>query len=219
MKLVTIELNAELSQSHVLFANSQIHSAPPPIQPSQPVGKSATSSVSCHIGSEQLPGVWRSSASTPVVAPTGCASAASDDWPLNSDSERLQSFPLHSNVGTLPSLLPPNGHRVGCGGGLWSRTRINTGMVESLIEHGGVAEEWAGGGRHRLCAVAVGNKAERHPTVPRTEEINETDRVIGFSPIATSLGAVRDVTGSLVSASREAVARLCFHYAAAVLGA
>lgn len=49
------------------------------------------------------------------------------------------------------------------------------------------------GGKHCLSAAVVENKGERRPTVPRTEKIkNKTDGAVGFSPIATSLRAIKD---------------------------
>lgn len=49
------------------------------------------------------------------------------------------------------------------------------------------------GGKHSLSAAVVENKGERGPTVPRTEKTkNKTDGVVGFSPIAASLRAIKD---------------------------
>lgn len=94
-------------------------------------------------------------------------------------------------MGTLPSLLPPNGHRVGCGGGSRSLTRIDIGSVETHPARRGCRGAGAGG-KHCLSVAVVENKGERRPTVPRTEKIkNETDDVVGFSPIAASLRAIK----------------------------
>lgn len=112
-------------------------------------------------------------------------------------------------MGTLPSLLPPNGHHVGCGGGSRSLTRIDIGSVETHPARRGCRGAGAGG-KHCLSVAVVENKGERRPTVPRTEKIkNETDDVVGFSPIAASLRAIKaagreGATGSPVSTPREA---------------
>lgn len=82
------------------------------------------------VTSDQSFEVSQSSASTSI----GHVNTASNDRPLG--SEWFQSSPRSSNVGTLPSLSPPNGHLADYGCGSRSLTRIDIGSVETLVELG-----------------------------------------------------------------------------------